>query len=61
MFDFVDHTLEFLGEYYKRELTECGWSADKRQLGWGISQKLPERIDTADFCTHLWHNLFRLG
>ncbi len=61
MFDFVENTDEYLEEYYQRELTESGWSADKRQLGWGIAQKLPERIDTADFCTHLWHNLFRLG
>lgn len=60
MFDFVANTPEYLEEYYQRELTESGWSADKRQLGWGIAQKLPERIDTADFCTHLWHNLFRL-
>ena len=61
MLEFVDYTPEYLREYYRRELTESGWSADKRQFGWGISQKLPERIDTADFCTHLWHNLFRLG
>lgn len=61
MIEFVENTPEYLEEYYQRELTESGWSADKRQLGWGISQKLPERIDTADFCTHIWHNLFRLG
>lgn len=61
MFEFVENTNEYLEEFYRRELTESGWSADKRQLGWGIAQKLPERIDTADFCTHLWHNMFRLG
>ncbi len=61
MFYFVDHTLEHLEEYYKRCLTESGWSADKRQLGWGYSQKLPARIDRADECTMLWHNLLRMG
>jgi transposase len=61
MFHFVDHTMEHLEEYYKRCLTESGWSADKRQMGWGYPQKLPDRIDRADECTMLWHNLFRLG
>jgi len=61
MFEFVDDTFEYLEEFYQRELSESGWSADKRQFGWGIAQKLPDRIDTVDFCTHLWHNLFRLG
>lgn len=59
--DFVRNTKEYLGQYYKRENSECGWSMDKRRFGWEIAQRLPCRIDAADFCTAIWHNLFQLG
>lgn len=61
MFDFVKNTPEYLGEYFKRENSESGWSADKKRFGWGIAQRKSDRIDTADFCTELWHNMFQLG
>ena len=37
----------FLGEYYRRENSESGFSADKRCDGWRIWQRRPDRIDTA--------------
>jgi len=61
MIDFVNNTKEYLEQYYKRENSECGWSMDKRRFGWGIAQRLPRRIDAADFCTAIWHNLLQLG
>jgi transposase len=61
MIDFVKNTPEYLEQYFQRENSEAGWSADKKHFGWGIAQRRPDRIDTADFCTELWHNLFQLG
>lgn len=51
----------FLSEYYKRENSESGFSADKRFDGWKIGQRLDDRIDTAVMCKGLWHNLLQLG
>ncbi len=61
MIDFVKNTPEYLEQYYQRENSEASWSADKKHFGWDIVQRRPDRIDTADFCTELWHNLFQLG
>lgn len=61
MVDFVKNTEEYLQQYYLREASENGWSVDKRRFGWEISQRRNDRIDTADFCTTIWHNLFELG
>lgn len=41
---FVNDTHTYLREYFRRNQSESGISED--------------RIDTADFCTVLWHNLF---
>ncbi len=51
----------FLKEYYKRENSESGFSADKRCDGWKVWQKLDDRIDTAVMCKGVWHNLLLLG
>lgn len=61
MMEFVMDTPQYLEHYYQREASENGWSVDKRRFGWDISQRLEERIDRADFCTTIWHNLFQLG
>jgi transposase len=53
--------LSYLIEYYKRENSESGFSADKRMFGWKIWQKKDERIDSAISCIALLHNLFRMG
>ena len=58
---FVNNTFEYLKEYFKRNNSESGFSADKKLLGWKISQKKEDRIDTAIFCKVIWRNLFQLG
>ena len=57
---FVEDTMNYLEEYYKRENSEVGWSVDKKMLGSSIRQKREDRINTALFCRAVWHNLFRL-
>jgi len=61
MIEFVKNTPDYLEQYYQREHSENGWSVDKRRFGWDIAQRREDRIDTADFCTTVWHNLFELG
>ncbi len=51
----------FLSEYYRREHSEAGFSADKRCDGWKVWQRLDDRIDTAVMCKGVWHNLLLLG
>lgn len=57
---FLDDTLKYLAEYYKRENSESGFSGDKKLTGWKVSQKREDRIDTALFCGTIWHNLLFL-
>ena len=57
---FLDDTLGYLAEYYKRENSESGFSSDKKLTGWKVSQKREDRIDTALFCGTIWHNLLFL-
>ena len=58
MKEFVQNTMEYLEQYHKRSNSEAGFAADKKMLGWGIAQRRDDRIDSALFCTGLWHNLF---
>jgi len=58
MREFVTDTYQYLKEYYKRENSEA---ADKKLFGWEIAQRREDRIDSALFCTGLWHNLFNLN
>lgn len=60
MRSFVYDTLGHLEQYYRREHSEAGFSADKRMLGWKIAQRRPDRISTADVLQATWHNLFNL-
>lgn len=57
---FVDDHISHLKEYYKRNNSESGYSADKRLCGWRIRQKRPDRIDLALMCKGVWHNLMLL-
>jgi transposase len=57
---FLNDTLGYLAEYYKRENSESGFSGDKKLLGWKVTQKREDRIDTALFCGTIWHNLLFL-
>ena len=57
---FLDDTSGYLAEYYKRQNSESGFSGDKKLLGWKVSQKREDRIDTALFRGTIWHNLLFL-
>jgi len=59
--DLMSYPLLFLSEYFRRENSESGFSADKRCCGWKIWQRIEERIETATMCKGLWHNLLWLG
>jgi len=50
--------IDFLRSYFKRNLSEAGFSSDKRRFGWTIRQKRDDRIDIVMFTTALLHNLF---
>jgi transposase len=52
---------DYVRQYYKRELSESGFSADKRTLGWRIWQRRDERIDTTISCFATLHNILRIG
>jgi len=51
---------EYLKEYFKRNQSESGMSEDKRRTGWKLGQKRLDRINTANLCTILWHNMYWL-
>jgi len=58
MEEYVNNTLAYLEEYYKRENSESGFSQDKRWFGWKVEQRREDRIETAITCSNVWHNLF---
>jgi transposase len=60
MEEFVNDTMAYLRQYYLRNNSESGFSADKRWFGWKVGQKRNDRIGTALTCTGVWHNLMRL-
>jgi transposase len=59
--DFMMYPFLFLKEYFRREHSESGFSADKRCDGWKIWQRRDDRIETATMCKGIWHNLLRIG
>lgn len=59
--EFVKNTMQYLEQYHKRSNSESGFAADKKMLGWGIAQRREDRINCAQICTGLWHNLFNLA
>ena len=59
--DFMYYPFLFLQEYFKREHSESGFSADKRFNGWKIHERKDDRIQTATICKGVWHNLIWLG
>jgi transposase len=61
MGEFVDDTIGYLEQYYRRNMSEAGISVDKRWFGWGVRQKKDERIDLALDCSFVWHNLLTMG
>ena len=59
--DMLNDTNSYLHEYFRRNQSESGFSEDKRRFGWRIAQKREDRVDTANFCTTLWHNMLWLS
>lgn len=58
---FVDGTKQYLEQYFQRNQSESGIAEDKRRTGWQLGQKRPDRVDTANMLTLLWHNLYWLA
>ena len=56
----IDAPYKFLKRYFKRNLSESGFSADKRRFGWLIRQKREDRREMALFAIGLWHNIFAI-
>ncbi len=54
----VEAPYRFLKRYFKRNLSEAGFSADKRRFGWVVRQKREDRREIALFAVGLWHNIF---
>lgn len=61
LYRFVHDTEGFLKEYFQRNQSESGFAEDKKRTGWRLGQKRPDRIDTANILTGLWHNLYWLA
>jgi len=61
MIRFVKETMGYMEEYHQRSNSESGFAADKKMFGWSIAQRREDRIDCANACTGLWHNLFNLA
>lgn len=58
--EFVEDTFGYLQEYYRRNNSESSFGVDKKLLGWRVSQKREDRIDTVLFCKTIIRNLFQL-
>lgn len=58
---FIGDMKVFLKEYYQRNQSESGIAEDKKRIGQQLGQKREDRLDTANFLTLLWHNLYWLG
>ncbi len=56
----VEAPHKFLKRYFKRNLSESGFSADKRRFGWLIRQKREDKREMALFAIGLLHNLFAI-
>jgi transposase len=62
MKELVENTIPYLEQYYLRNNSAAGFSANKRWFGWkvGLGQKRDDRIGTDLTCTGVWHNLMNL-
>jgi transposase len=58
---FLSDIVPYLEQYHQRSNSESGFAADKKMLRWNVAQRRDDRIDSAIFCTGLWHNLFNIG
>lgn len=55
---FIGETKQYLAEYFQRNQSESSIAEDKKRTGWKLGQKRPDRIDTANMLTSLWHNIY---
>jgi transposase len=51
---------DFLSEYFHRNISESGFSPDKRRFGRIVRQKREDRQETAIFSNALLHNLYAI-
>ena len=61
LFRFISNVKLYLEDYFRRNQSESSFAEDKRRTGWKLGQKRPDRVDTANFLTTIWHNLSWLG
>lgn len=54
----ITDPVKYLETYFKRNLSETGFSADKRRFGWILPQKRRDRQEMAMFAIALLHNIF---
>jgi len=52
--------VDFLSEYFHRNVCESGFSSDKARFGRVIRQKRPDRQETALFSNAFLHNLYAI-
>jgi transposase len=57
---FFKDPVNFLRQYFKRELSESENSADKRRFGWVLRQKREDRKESALFSIAVLHNIFTI-
>ncbi|KXA96056.1 transposase, partial [candidate division MSBL1 archaeon SCGC-AAA259J03] len=55
-----ENPYKYLKDYFKRELSETYFGADKERFGRKISQRREDRRKTASFATAILHNLFTI-
>jgi len=56
----IENPIQYMKNYFMRNLSESGFSADKRRFGWHIRQKREDRREMAIFTIGLLHNLFTI-
>jgi transposase len=52
--------MDFLSEYYHRNVCESGFSSDKGRFGRVIKQRRADRQETTLFSNALFHNLYAI-
>ena len=61
MKEFVLGTMNYLEKYHQRSNSESVFAADKKMPRWNVAQRRDDRIDNAQICTGVRHNMFNMG
>ena len=56
----AEDPVAFLSRYFMRNLSESGFSSDKRRFGGVIRQRREDRQEMALFSIGVWHNLYAI-